>query len=327
MTALRHCFDWLQLARASALPTALSNIMLGYLLATLSHAGVFRLGELISGMLVSACLYTAGMILNDVFDIEQDRVQRPQRPLPAGRIGVATARSIGISLLILGVVLASIISWKRGPSSPFEFLRPVVITSLLAIAIIAYDHWLKRTTLAPWLMGACRSLNLLLGASFAAPEINSPIALFGFEPILLAIAISLGLYVVGITFVARNEAVDNPSRFPIWLGTGLILLGIGGMMFSINWLSNVDRRDQKLVEAVPWIMLLLAFPVVRRSVNAALKGTKQAMQTAVVTGLRSIIVFDATLCFLTAPDRPGYALAVISLLIPSLILSRWLNPT
>ena len=39
----------------------------------------------------AVALYWAGMILNDVFDIEQDRMQRPSRPLPAGDISMQSA--------------------------------------------------------------------------------------------------------------------------------------------------------------------------------------------------------------------------------------------
>jgi 4-hydroxybenzoate polyprenyltransferase len=317
----------MQLARVSALPTALSNIMLGYLLATHQHAGKFVLAELAAVMLVSAFLYSAGMILNDVFDVDQDRLQRPERPLPSERIGVATARNAGIFLLILGVVLIGFVNGKQLSSSFLGFLRPILLASLLAIAILAYDNWLKRTWLSPWLMGACRSCNLLLGASIVSDTFEFNNASFGFEPVVLAISLSLGLYVAGITFVGKKEAVENPSRLPLWLGSGLIVLGVVGFSFSNLWFSEIKPSNQKLADTFPLLMLLMAFPVVRRSITAALQGTRKAMQSAVVTGLRSIIVFDAALCFLAAPDRPGYALSVLSLLVPSMLLSRWLNPT
>ncbi len=40
----------------------------------------------------SGLLYMAGMVLNDVFDLETDRHERPDRPLPSGRIPLTTAR-------------------------------------------------------------------------------------------------------------------------------------------------------------------------------------------------------------------------------------------
>ena len=34
-------------------------------------------------LLASGCLYCGGMVWNDYFDIEQDRRERPSRPLPS----------------------------------------------------------------------------------------------------------------------------------------------------------------------------------------------------------------------------------------------------
>ena len=55
----------------------------------------------------SALFYSAGMVLNDVFDIELDREEQPYRPLPSGRIPLSSARWLGWQLLTLGIMLAS----------------------------------------------------------------------------------------------------------------------------------------------------------------------------------------------------------------------------
>ena len=44
------------------------------------------------------------MVLNDVFDVEEDREKRPERPLPSGAIAVDDARKLGIGLLAVGVI-------------------------------------------------------------------------------------------------------------------------------------------------------------------------------------------------------------------------------
>ena len=72
--------------------TAMADIFMGFWLTheTLSPIGVFLL--LLAS---SSFLYTAGMVLNDIFDLEQDRRERPQRPLPSGRILRPNATVIG----------------------------------------------------------------------------------------------------------------------------------------------------------------------------------------------------------------------------------------
>jgi hypothetical protein len=106
-----------------------------------------------------------------------------------------------------------------------------------------------------------------------------------------------------------------------------MLVGIMGFSLS-EWIFGFSAsRNGGLRFVFPWLMIVLAFPVIRRAVTAGITGSPRNIQLTVITGLRSIIVFDAALCFVTVPQQPGYAVLVLSLLVPSMILSRWLNPT
>src|SRR6185369_15287585 len=82
--------------------TSMADVLMGYWLTheTLSPVGVFLL---LLGS--SGCLYIGGMVLNDVFDIEQDRQERPRRPLPSGRVAESHAKAIGMTLLVVGILL------------------------------------------------------------------------------------------------------------------------------------------------------------------------------------------------------------------------------
>ncbi len=66
-------------------PAALADIMLGLLVTgSLTMPGRWPAYFLL--MLASVCLYCGGMAWNDFFDLEQDRRERPDRPIPSGRI-------------------------------------------------------------------------------------------------------------------------------------------------------------------------------------------------------------------------------------------------
>src|SRR3989344_737409 len=62
--------------------------------------------NLLLGMLVVFLVSGAGMIINDIFDIEIDRVNKPERPLPSGRITKKKAWAYSILLFIIGNVIA-----------------------------------------------------------------------------------------------------------------------------------------------------------------------------------------------------------------------------
>src|SRR5437660_7019390 len=139
-------------------------------------------------MSASASLYSAGMVWNDFFDIEQDRRERPFRPLPSGRVSRRGAGLLGSALLAVGVGLALLAgSWMEVQS-----WTPAYLASLLVVAILLYDAWLKRTWLGPVGMGACRFLNVLLGLCLVPDGMPWKANFY--------LALVVGIYIVGVTW-------------------------------------------------------------------------------------------------------------------------------
>ncbi len=283
--------------------------------------------ELLFLVFSSASLYVAGMILNDVFDAEIDLIERPHRPIPSRKINSRSAFVAGISLLLCGIVFAGIAGWLVGPNSISSLMRPTGIAITLAIFILLYDGWLKKTRLAPALMGGCRTLNLLLGASTIGGSQQSFGVLFGFTGLVWWVAISLGVYVTGVTMFARKEAIFNQNRRPLIAAALVVGIGILGMAF-VNFARPASPGiDSSMRSMFPLIIGLIGLPIFRRIAAALAHPTPQVIQTAVVTCLRSIIILDAALCLMLVPHQPLFALTVVGLLIPSLLLGRWLSPT
>lgn len=55
---------------------------------------------------VAALVCGGGNVVNDIFDYNIDKVNRPQRPLPSGRISVRNAKIYAVVLWIVAIVLA-----------------------------------------------------------------------------------------------------------------------------------------------------------------------------------------------------------------------------
>lgn len=156
---------YLQLVRLPNVFMAITDVLMGYLF---SHA-VLQPGDgSLLGLLVvtSVLLYMAGMVLNDVFDADIDAQERPDRPIPSGRVSRPTARLVGWQFLGLGVITGWLVAIRVGD------LRPGIIVSLLAGCVVLYDGFLKRLPIGPLGMGACRMLNVLLGMSLGAPALG-----------------------------------------------------------------------------------------------------------------------------------------------------------
>lgn len=313
--------SWLRLFRASLLFTAVADVLVGYLIVSPSHS-LTPVLPLVLLVLASAALYTAGMVLNDVFDVEQDTRERPQRPIPSGAIALGTARSVGIGLLLAGIALA----FAAGYVPPQEAAHPwrggaVAVT--LASCVVIYDGLLKRTLVGPLFMGLCRFFNVLLGASLASANVAATAQTVFFERGQLLVAAAIGVYVLGITLFARTEAKQsNQAR----LVQAMAVMGFG-VAILLYVPSTIDGANQWDFNPKFWpvLLLVLGLSVGRHCVNAIGDPTPQKVQMAVKFALLSIITFDAAVAFWAA--GPVYALGIFALVVPTMLLGRVISAT
>ncbi|MEV1288797.1 UbiA family prenyltransferase, partial [Micromonospora sp. NPDC049679] len=99
--------DLVELVRA---PAALS--VPGDVVAGAAAAGVLdRRTPVLAG--ASVCLYWAGMAANDWADRELDAVERPERPVPSGRVSAPAALGIAAGLTAAGLALAGAAGGRR----------------------------------------------------------------------------------------------------------------------------------------------------------------------------------------------------------------------
>ncbi|MYC77234.1 digeranylgeranylglyceryl phosphate synthase [Candidatus Poribacteria bacterium] len=82
-------------------------------------------------------LLSAGNAINDYCDYNIDRINRPRRPLPSGRIRRTNALIFAISLAAIGIYLGTLIN--RNATG---------IAILVFVALVGYAFWLKRTPFA-----------------------------------------------------------------------------------------------------------------------------------------------------------------------------------
>lgn len=308
---------YLQLLRLPTVFTAIADVLMGGAVAFASSPQALPLQDwlrtaavwlLILLVAASCCLYLAGMVLNDFFDRHQDAAERPQRPIPSGRVSASAAAWLGGELLLAGVALTLAASWWHGG------WRPAQIGLAIAVCVVAYDAWLKKTILGPLAMGACRALNVLLGMSIAAATWQAPHFL---------IAGGLGLFVAGITAVGRTEARQSHRG---WVFTGLALMWLGmALVASFPYADGLNHQLEDTIKVWPWIWIVLGLQTGWRLMHALVDPTPGHVQAAVRYGILSLVVFDAIITFAVVGMVP--ALCVLTLLVPTLVLSRWLYVT
>lgn len=263
---------YLQLLRPANVVTAWADVLAGVAAAgvtvTLTGGeGPVALSSV--GWLVGATtgLYGGGVVLNDVFDADVDADERPERPIPSGRVSRWGAALLGGALLAGGVGAAS---WT-GPIS-------ALVAVLIAGAALLYDAWAKRHSfLGPLTMGLCRGGNLLLGMSAVPAMIAS-----GWYLLLIPV-----IYIAAITAVSRGEVQGGTRR------TGYVAVALVGTVIG-SLLVLAVRGDYALLPALPFV-LFLAVQVVPPFVRAAQTPAPGPIQNAVEAGVIALIPLDAAL--------------------------------
>ena len=288
---------YLQLMRPANIITAWADILAGYgasgfvLALTQVQTEPISL-ELLAWLLLSTTgLYGGGVIFNDIFDAQIDAQERPERPIPSGRVSPQGATWLGSMFLIIGVTAAAQVT-------PFSF----TLSAIIALAALFYDRIAKHH---PWLgplnMGICRGANLLLGIS-VLPAMVEQWWFLAFIPIT---------YIAAITAISQGEVHGGKSSTGI-----LALLLMGAVIIGVLALGLL--QNYQMLVALPFAALL-AGRVLPPFFQAAREPSPDLIRAAVKAGVLSLIVLDATLAsgFAGLP----YGLLVLSLLPISMALA------
>ena len=300
----RPLLAWLQLLRLPTVFTALADIVCGFLVGAtvIGEPGWRGLPWL---LLSSAGLYLGGMVLNDVFDARLDAVERPERPIPSGRISVQSASVLGCLLMTVGLVTASLAATRAGHS--FR------VAALIAIAVLAYNAILKKTWAGPFGMGICRFLNLSLGASTAVDASGD---VMSWQLPVLGVSTGLAVYIAGVTWFARNEA-GKMSEFGLFSGLFVAIAGIAVSAGSTLW-----TQGNQIISTVAVLQFgtIVGFIAVR-GIAAIRKGKSAVLQRMVGTMLLWIIMLDAAVVFSVSGSVFKEAVLLL-LLLPAILLRK-----
>ena len=300
--------SYLELMRLPNVFTAMADVAMGFLFVQplAMQWDAWTLAVLLAA---SSLLYLSGVVLNDVFDLDIDRQERPERPLPSGRVSLFAARLLGWKLLVLGVLLGS------GTVFLVGHFRPGIMAALLAACILLYDAWLKRTPIGPLAMGTCRAFNVLLGMSVLDAPLSTEHWL---------VAGGIVVYVMGVTWFARHET-EPSSRVQLSLSTLVMAVGISLLAWFPHWSDRTIPHVQN--DPRHWYLLtgLLGLLIVWRCFWAVIEPVPARVRMAVAQCVLSIVMLDAVACY--AIRGVFWAALILLLLLPAMFLGRWIEAT
>ena len=125
--------SYLQLVRIhNVIGSALSALM-GYIVS--SHWNIIPL-KVITSMLVVSLVAAGGYIINDVYDVEIDKINKPYRPIPSGAVSIRSARNLAYITSILGIVISAILG-----------IIPMLVAIITVVLLFLYASTLKKSGL------------------------------------------------------------------------------------------------------------------------------------------------------------------------------------
>lgn len=224
-------------------------------------------------MLAALPLTAAANAWNDIADISIDRRAHPSRPLPSGRLGVATARRFAACAALAGVVLASGANARLG-----------IVTVGVVALMYAYSNGLKRAGLAGNItVAVLASLPFLYGGWAAGRPARALVLVVIAAPLHFAREIAKDiedapadagsrntLPVRGGSEVAAAVLVASLIVFLLLLIPYVVaqpllavaLLPAGGLVAYAVWCVVKGRRGSPLVFKIAMLCAMGAFVVV-----------------------------------------------------------------
>ena len=208
------------------------SVVLGEIIALGKFAG---LRETILGFVCGFFLSGSAIILNDYFDLEVDRVNAPERPLPMGLVSAGEAIFLAIATICLGLAASFLIG-------PVAF----IVCVIMALIGFLYNWKFKQAGLTGNLMVASSvAITFILGGIASGQPWNKIVWTFA----LIAFLFDLGEEIAGDAMDmegdarrgSRSIAILRGRRFALVLSSflfGLVVL-ISFIPLLLGWLGLI----------------------------------------------------------------------------------------
>ncbi|HYJ67529.1 MAG TPA: UbiA family prenyltransferase [Nocardioidaceae bacterium] len=251
----------------------------------------------------SACLYWAGMALNDYADRELDRVERPERPIPSGRVRPAEALGVAAGLTAAGLIVAGLAGGRPALGGAVR----------VAGTAWAYDLLAKQTPAGPACMAAARGLDVLLGAGSRWRE-------------ALPASAAVAVHTLGVTVLSRGEV---HGAKPSGAYAALIATAAAASTAAVPQSRRSRPAPSWRSRAVQWtgagLAGVYATVVGRSQLQAAGSPDASTVRAATGSGIRGVILLQSALA--ARSGSPGVAGGLLLAGPAARLASKVVSPT
>ena len=233
------------------------------------------------GFLVAFTLSASALILNDTFDIEVDRINAPDRPLPSG--AVSPGESVALFL----------VATLAGLASAYALGVAVLLVGILFWAIGFLYNWRGKQTGLPGnlMVSASVAVTFILGAMTARSPWNPLVWVFS----LMAFFVDLGEEIAGDAMDMEGDKQRASRSLALVIGKAralrvstacwALVLALGLLPAVLGWLGLIYLVVILLTDA------LIVFFTARLLRAQTPEAGRRAMRGIYLGGMAGIVAF------------------------------------
>jgi geranylgeranylglycerol-phosphate geranylgeranyltransferase len=178
--------------------------------------GIPSVTKLILACMSAFLISAGGYVINDYFDVEIDKINRPSRPLITGEISKKTALSFSLTLFFLGLFLSSFIKFCA-----------ILVALFSSLALIYYSFKLKNT-----LFWGNFIVSLICALAFVYGGIVGKDLRWSLIPAIFAYLFHFGREILKDMEDKEGDQLSGAKTIPI-------LLGVKPSLFFISFVFSV----------------------------------------------------------------------------------------
>ena len=173
----------------------------------------------IYGFITGFSISSYSMIINDIYDIEIDKVNQPERPLAKQIISINSALSLSLILLLIGLTSSLLISYYN-----------IIITAIFSILSWFYNIWGKKQgIIGNSIVASSMSIPFIFGG-----VITGNISLLVWSISLIAFLSGMGREIIKTIADVEGDKIKGIKSVSIQFGSrNAMLIACGFIIISI----------------------------------------------------------------------------------------------
>ena len=141
------------------------TVIIGILNTRIGILPLTLIFNIIFGVLTYFFISGSSMIINDYYDVEIDKINRPERPIPRGSISLKQAKILWVVTILIGIILSIIHSLLFSIGYLVNIIVVTIIVVFMAFIGWFYAAWGKKSGFfGNIIVGISFSIGLIYGA-------------------------------------------------------------------------------------------------------------------------------------------------------------------